>query len=63
MVAVIEPMVWFIQPANRARFLNITAASGYFASCNPGPFAPRSSLRPNDLRLEGDRHADIGALR
>jgi hypothetical protein len=43
MVAVIEPMVRFIQLANCASFLNITAASGYFASPNLGPFAPRSS--------------------
>ena len=43
MVAVIEPMVRFIQLANCASVLNITAASGYFASRNLGPFAPRSS--------------------
>src|SRR5438552_10449761 len=42
MLAVIEPMVRFILLANCASFSNITAASGYFASRNLGPFARRS---------------------
>jgi hypothetical protein len=35
MLAVIEPIVRFILLANRERFSDITAASGYFASRNP----------------------------
>ncbi len=43
MLAVVEPIGRFILLANCASFSNITAASGYFASRNLGPFTPRSS--------------------
>ena len=51
MLAVVEPIGRFILLANCASFSNITAASGYFASRNLGPFTPRSSPEsPHNLK-------------
>jgi hypothetical protein len=53
MLAVIERMVRFILLANYASFSNIAAASGYVASRNLCPFAPRSRLRPGESLSPG----------